>query len=217
MPPIIAAILAYIWSLVKTWGNLWAAPFQNLEMLWVIIPAYLNWWFADFFQEKKGTSLGNATSNAVIVLWAAIDWTRTSLRFFKEQIISGWNLTANIGASVLVFFYGAWVVYEGIKGNKLTHYIGRIRVVTYIVLMITPLVYGVELEITKSIIAMIAFFPVFYYLNELIEYLLPDPESIKQDGAGFSDKDNFGGSNDFGSSDSSSDLGSDDDFSDMKI
>jgi len=214
MPPIISAILMYLWDLIKTGGSLWAAPFTNLEMLWVIIPAYLNWMFADFFQEKKHTSLGNAVSNAVIVLWASIDWTRTSLRFYGDKIITGWNLTANIATSVFVFLYGAFVVYEGIKGRKLTHFIGRIRVVTYIVLMITPLVYGMEdISLAKAIISIILFFPLFYYLNELIEYLLPDPVSIKEDegSSGFESGSDSGSLNDFDTS------GKNDDFSDMKF
>ncbi|HIH42146.1 TPA: hypothetical protein HA246_00715 [Candidatus Woesearchaeota archaeon] len=181
MPPILIAILTYFWELLKTWFSLFAAPVYNLEMLWIIIPTYLNWIFADFFQEKKGTSLGNAISNAVIILWAAVDWTRTSIRFHGAKLITGWHLAGNIFASVIVFAYGAWIVYEGIKGKNITHYIGRIRIVTYIVLMITPLVYNSDIALGKAIISMILFFPVYYYLVELIDYLLPDPESIKED------------------------------------
>ena len=69
MPPILIAILTYFWELLKTWFSLFAAPVYNLEMLWIIIPTYLNWIFADFFQEKKGTSLGNAISNAKVNLY----------------------------------------------------------------------------------------------------------------------------------------------------
>ncbi len=181
MPPILIAILTYFWELLKTWGSLFAAPIYNLEMLWIIIPTVLNWIFADFFQEKKGTSLGNAISNAVVILWASIDWTRTSIRFYSTKFISGWHLTGNIISSLIVFAYGVWIVYEGIKAKNITHYIGRIRVVTYIVLMVTPLIYNSDIPLGKAIIAMILFFPAYYYLVELIDRLLPDPASIKED------------------------------------
>lgn len=181
MPPILIAILTYFWELLKTWGSLFAAPIHNLEMLWIIIPIYLNWIFADFFQEKKGTSLGNAISNAVIVLWAAVDWARTSIRFYSAKSMTGWHLTGNIFAGAVVFAYGAWIVYEGWFGNKIVHYIGRVRVVTYIVLMVTPLIYNSDIPIGKAIIAAILFFPAYYFIVEVLDYLVPDPASIRDD------------------------------------
>ena len=181
MPTTISAILLYFWGLVKTWGALFIAPIGNLEMLWIIIPIYLNWIFSEFFQEKRGTSLGNAISNATIVLWVAIDWSRTSTRFFADNVISSWHLAWNISASILVFAYGIWVVYEGVKGKNLTHYIGRVRVATYIILMGTPLIYNSPIPIGKALIAVILFFPLYYFFIELLDRLLPDPVSIRED------------------------------------
>ncbi|MBI2136211.1 hypothetical protein HYU06_04010 [Candidatus Woesearchaeota archaeon] len=209
MPPILLAVLTYFWELLKTWLSLFAAPIYNLEMLWIIIPTYLNWIFADFFQEKKGTSLGNAISNAVIVLWAAIDWSRTSIRFYGNKLITGWHLAGNVFSALVVFAYGAWIVYEGIRARNITHYIGRIRVVTYIVLMITPLIYNSDIPIGKAIFSMILFFPVYYYLVELLDYLLPDPKSIKED-EGKSGTAGSGSSSSFDLSNTSSSPGSSD-------
>src|SRR3989338_6488110 len=183
MPSTISAILLYFWGLVKTWGALFIAPIGNLEMLWIIIPIYLNWIFSEFFQEKRGTSLGNAISNATIVLWVAIDWSRTSTRFFANNAISSWHLAWNIVASVLVFAYGIWVVYEGVKGKNLTHYIGRVRVATYIILMGTPLIYNSPIPLGNALIAIVLFFPVYYFFIELLDRLLPDHASIKEDEA----------------------------------
>ena len=183
MPSTIIAILLYLWGLVKTWGALFIAPIGNLEMLWIIIPIYLNWIFSEFFQEKRGTSLGNAISNATIVLWVSIDWSRTSTRFFANNAISSWHLAWNIVASVLVFAYGIWVVYEGVKGKNLTHYIGRVRVATYIILMGTPLIYNSPIPLGNALIAIVLFFPVYYFFIELLDRLLPDPASIKEDEA----------------------------------
>ncbi len=227
MPPILLAILTYFWELLKTWGSLFAAPVTNLEMLWIIIPTYLNWIFADFFQEKKGTSLGNAISNSVIILWASVDWSRTSIRFYGNKLITGWHITGNIIASLIVFAYGVWIVYEGINAKNITHYIGRIRIVTYIVLMITPLIYNSNIPIGKAIFAMILFFPVYYYLVELLDYLLPDPESIKEDkgksggesGSSFdlSNNSTNTGSSDLGNLGSLDNNTSQNDFKDFKL
>ena len=227
MSPILLAVLTYFWELLKTWLSLFAAPVYNLEMLWIIIPTYLNWIFADFFQEKKGTSLGNAISNAVIVLWAAIDWTRTSIRFHGTKLITGWHLAGNVFSALVVFAYGVWIVYEGINAKNITHYIGRIRVVTYIVLMITPLIYNSDIPTGKAIFAGILFFPVYYYFVELLDYLLPDPKSIKEDegksgdesGSSFDLSDNQGssGSSDLGNPGSLGNNASQNDFKDFKL
>ena len=181
MTQLIAAVLTYFWELIRTWGALFIAPLGNLEMLWIIIPIYLNWVFAEFFQEKRGTSMGNAISNATIVLWVTIDWSRTSTRFFVNNAISSWHLIGNISASILVFAYGLWIVYEGIKGKNITHYIGRVRVVTYIILMGTPLIYNSPIPADKALIAIILFFPLYYFFIELLNRMLPDPASIREE------------------------------------
>ncbi|MEK6901486.1 MAG: hypothetical protein AABX37_04030 [Nanoarchaeota archaeon] len=172
------ALVAFLWELVKTWFGLFAAPFLNTEMLWIIVPVYLNWIFADFFQEKRGTSLGNAISNGVVGLWASLDWVRTSIRLYQSTVISGWHLAGNIAGSLGVFAYGLWIVHDGIKGKKIVHYIGRIRVVTYILLMITPLVYNSDMNIGMAVLAMVLFSPLFYFFGEAVEHFLPDPISI---------------------------------------
>ena len=184
------AILSYFWDLLRTWLSLFTAPIKDPSMLWILIPIYLGWIFSEAFQEKKGTSFGNAVSNAVVVFWAAIDWSRTSVNFFKDEIISLWNFVGKIVISVLVLIYGSIIVYEGLKGNNLTHYIGRIRVVSYIVIVITPLVYNtIELDL-NVLIAIILFFPLFYFIVEAIDRLTPDPTPIT--------KDNEGGNSGFG-------------------
>ena len=37
---------------------------------------HLNWISTEIFQEKIGTGLGNAISNATVIFWVSIDWTR---------------------------------------------------------------------------------------------------------------------------------------------
>ena len=174
-------LFAFLWELVKTWFGLFAAPFLNTEMLWIIIPVYLNWIFADFFQEKRGTSLGNAISNGVVGLWASLDWVRTSVRLYQSTGISGWHVVGNIAGSLAVFAYGLWIVHDGIKGKKIVHYIGRIRVVTYVLLMITPLVYNSDMNVGMAVVAMILFSPLFYFFGEAVEHFLPDPISIREE------------------------------------
>lgn len=180
---IITAILSFLLDIARAEGLLFSAPFINLDMLWVVIPIYLGWFFAEFFQEKRGTSLGNAISNGTIAFWVGADWARTTLRTRAEQHLA-MNLAffGKIFMAVIMFAYGLFIIIQGIKARKMIHYAGRIRVVTYFVLMLTPLFYGHGTNnLLYSIIAMFVFFPVFYYLIELIDYLVPDTAAIREE------------------------------------
>src|SRR3989338_1317487 len=180
----LGAFGAYFWESFVIWlKTIFVAPFQNLDMLWILIPVYLGWVFADFFQEKRGTSLGNAISNAVIVLWAGIDWIRTSVDFYTSGIrIPMTELISKLIIAGVVITYGIYIVYLGVKGRVLTKYIGRIREVTYVVIMFTPLFYNTEATVTFQLFfATIIFFPIFYYLVEWLDTLIPDQESIREE------------------------------------
>ncbi len=210
MHPAITATLMYIWGLVKTWGSLFAAPYKNLIMLWLIIPIYLNWLFADFFQEKKKTSLGNAITNATIIFWVCVDWSRTTVNFYADKTIGTWNLVWKLALASLIFLYGLWIVIDGIKGKELTHYIGRVRVVTYIALMFTPIMYN-AIDINYIVfLTIVIFFPVFYYLIELIDKITPDPKSIVETSGSLDSSSSLGGSTE--SSDFGKDTNLDKDF-----
>ncbi|AJF61296.1 TPA: hypothetical protein HA239_03665 [Candidatus Woesearchaeota archaeon] len=183
-------ILSGIWfyfidSFVLWLKAIFVAPFTNPDMLWILIPIWVGWIFADFFQEKKGTSLGNAISNGVLALWAGLDWIRTSIRAVQAGDSAHW--LSWLGKSVVALFvlsYGCWIIYLGVKGKQLTKYLGRIREVTYVVIIFSPLFYrnpvisGLSFQLLFSAVI---FFPVFYYFTEFLNWIIPDPESIKQD------------------------------------
>ncbi|MBI5398294.1 hypothetical protein HZB03_02415 [Candidatus Woesearchaeota archaeon] len=172
----------YVWELFKIWlSTLFVAPFKKFDMLWVLVPVWLTWVFTEFFQEKKGTSLGNAISNAVTPFWASLDWTRTSIRFFHTGELSLGSLIGRIALSLIVLSYGMTIIVLGIKGNKIVRYIGRIREVTYLIAVFTPVFYNVVPLSFKLVLAIIVFFPLFYFTIELIDYFTPEPKAMKTD------------------------------------
>ncbi|MFH0978111.1 MAG: hypothetical protein V1837_02295 [Candidatus Woesearchaeota archaeon] len=176
------AALDYLWLLFEKWIGLFTAPARNFELLWLIIPIYLNWIFTEFYQEKKGTSLGNAISNGFVPLWVGIDWSKTTYTMLQSKTISLNSLFwTKMGFSGLMIAYGLSIVILGIRVKKVTHYIGRIRVVTYFALMLTPIYYGATLLDWNAIIAVIVFFPLFYYFVELIDRKLPNPKTYDED------------------------------------
>jgi len=185
---ILSAVGMYLWDSFKLWSHtIFVAPFQNFEMLWILVPIYLAWIFADFFQEKKGTSLGNAISNGIIPLWAGVDWTRqtvSAITIAKVTSKVSWTVYASkFAIAAFVLFYGFWIIWEGIKGSQLTKYIGRVREVTYLVIILTPVIYEVTPLSFQLIFSIILFFPLFYYFVELLDYIIPDPVSIQEEEA----------------------------------
>ncbi len=158
-------LFTQFFSLLLTWLGIFAAPFLHLEMLWIIIPIYLSWMVTDFFQERKGTSIGNAIANGVVVFWVSFDWMRTVI---ESLTIFSWSLVVKFVLIGLVFMYGLMILIEGMRGHNIVTKLGRVRETSYVLLMFTPIIYN-EIELSwKVILSIILFFPLFYYLMELV-------------------------------------------------
>ena len=154
-----------LFYLFWNWLKIFAAPFLHLEMLWIIIPIYLSWFVTDFFQERKGTSIGNAIANGVVVFWVSFDWIRT---VFESMAGFSWSLVVKFVLIGLVFMYGLMILIEGMRGHNIVTKLGRVRETTYVLLMFTPIIYQ-EIELSwKIALAIVLFFPLFYYLMEWI-------------------------------------------------
>jgi hypothetical protein len=178
------SVLSFLWESVKAGGSLWAAPFKNFNMLWIIIPVYLGWFFAEFYQEKRGTSLGNAISNGTVALWVGADWARTTFTLLKTGEIS--LNTYFFGKLLLAAFmviYGLLIIIEGIETKGTVKFIGRIRVVTYFIVMMTPIFYDAvpNGDYIKAFVGIAIFFPIFYYFIELVDIITPDNEAIREE------------------------------------
>lgn len=172
----------FIWDLFLMWVGLFKSPFINLNLLWIIVPIWFAWFFAEFFQEKRKTSFGNAISNGVVPIWVAVDWTRFLVtKLTIENFNFEMDIIFKLGLCVFIFLYGIMVIFMGIDGDKSTKYFGRIRVISYFLLMFTPIIYGVAELSGEIIISIGLFFPIFYYIIEIMDYYIPDPKAIIED------------------------------------
>jgi len=177
---IITTALLFIWELFKIWLGIFVSPLKNLEMLWIIIPIWLNWVFAEFFQEKKGTSLGNAISNGGVLIWVGIDWIRYVVRLLTAGTLKFGALTfVKFLLAFVVLGIGSLIVIEGIKTKRFVHFVGRVRETTYILVMVSPIMYGVISLSWKVAVSIIVFAPVFYYFIELMDRYLPSPKAYE--------------------------------------
>jgi hypothetical protein len=180
---VVIAVLSYIWTLFKIWiETLFVVPVQNWEMLWLLVPVWIAWFFSEFFQEKTGTSMGNAITNAVVVLWGGIDCSRQTVKLIAEKTIhSTIDIAGRFTLIAAIFIYGVVIVRLGLKGNKIIKHIGRVRIVTYVFAMFVPVIYNAIPFSIEHLIATIVFFPLYYFIIEFIDWITPNPVAVEQD------------------------------------
>jgi len=177
-------ILDIITTFIKDIFSLLIAPIIHKELLWIIVPVYLNWVLTEFYQEKKGTSYGNAIANGFVALWVGIDWARATIDILTAK---GVKLAAvlpktipKLSVAALMGMYGLFIILLGMKSKRLVSYIGRIREVTYATIMFTPLFYGVIQPTTDILLSILVFFPIYYGIVELILHLAPTPKTYEE-------------------------------------
>ena len=178
---IISSIFLPVLNLFLDWLSIFAAPFKQPEMFWIIIPIWVNWFFTEFFIEKYGTSFGNAIGNGVIPMLASVDWTRYLYRLISEGIIElTFGVFLKLFLSVVVFGYGIFVIIAGIRIKRIVFYIGRIRWITYVLIMVTPIIYNVIKFNLRTLSVMVLFFPLYYWIIEFFDRITPEPRVYRE-------------------------------------
>lgn len=158
-----------VMEILAAFGQILTAPSKNFEMLWILVPVYLNWILTDYYQERKGTSFGNAMSNGFVAIWVGLDWTRQLATNFP-----GLSAAFAVKLAVGVFFvvFGLVIMFESAKAQPIVKYLGRIREVSYFIIVATPIYYNVIPINLITILAILVFFPVWYGIGEAFDRLL---------------------------------------------
>jgi len=179
--------IQFIFSSIVYWLSLlFVIPFKNPEILWILIPIWINLIFTDFFQEKHATSMGNAITNGAVAVWVSIDWTRYLIRTAKGF---SWIGLFDYFICALMLTFGIFIIIKGIKGKKYVHVIARIREIGYLQLMFSLLIYKVVDLSLKFMLIVLIFAPAFYYIFELIDKYTPD---LVEDKNNSNNNDNLG-------------------------
>lgn len=178
--PLLWQGLVVLWNLFTFWISLFISPVYpklHIDLLWIIIPIWLNFIITEIYQEKRGMTFGSAIQNGLVAALVGVDWMRSLTRTITSGtplIDAVFNIT--FALSFLVFFFGAFVVYVGIKGKGITKRIGRIRWVTYLLVVFTPAVYGLVPLNGDYFVAIILYYPLFYALVNMINRRIPTPD-----------------------------------------
>ncbi len=174
-------VFNYIWNLFSLWiQTLFILPFKNPDMLWILVPLWLSWFFGEFFQEKLGTSFGNAISNAVVVLWAGVDCIRQTLDLMHAGEIYD-SLLIRFLLCGLLISYGIIIIIYGTRTKDKVKRFGRIRDVTYAFAIMVPVLYNATQLTWQHFLAAIIFFPIFHYTIQLIDLKAPTPKALQKD------------------------------------
>ncbi len=191
-PVIIAFILIVVYTILSIFSgfsavsgrfiSLLTAFTKNWNMVFTLLPLYLGWFIADYYQERRSTDLGNAMSNGFMGLWAGVDWMRNS--YIAYQTSSNlFFLAFKVLLCIGMLFYAFFIMRKAARGEKIAMYIGKIREISYVAIIFTPIIYDEVPFDGITLIAAILFFPVIYGIAEFVDYyILPAPkiELIKE-------------------------------------
>lgn len=142
---------------------------QNNNFYWILIPIFFIGIITDKYQEEFGTSIGNAISNGALIIFTGFSWM---------QLISGrsqFPIDITISQylfSVLIIFYGFLIIASGFCSGKFAKKYGRIRVVTFMLMFFTMIIYVPILYNFVSIIMFVLLFPFYYaFITELLKIM----------------------------------------------
>ncbi len=174
---VILGVVMFISNSFTLWlTNLFVAPFTNYSIFKILVPVYITLVVTQLFQEKKGTSRGNAMSNAAIALWGGIDFVIMTMKngFDNSEI-------PKIVIASVIILYGLYIIVEGFLGSEIIKYVGRVREVSYFIIIFAPLYYTNATLSLEYIFGAVVFFYVYYRVVRLLDRIVPTPEVLITD------------------------------------
>ena len=145
--------------------------FQNSDILWLVIPIFFIGIVTDKYQEENGTSIGNAISNGALIIFTGFSWmeiitSRVTTDFPYDIMLS------QVLFTLFIIIYGFLIVASGFKTGRFAKTYGRIRVVTFMLIFFTMMIYVPILYNFVSIVLFVLLFPFYYaFITELIKVM----------------------------------------------
>ena len=142
---------------------------QQSDFLWIIIPIFFIGVVTDKYQEEFGTSIGNAISNGALIIFTGFSW----LQLISSRMdLPTSLLTSQYIFSFLLIAYGFMIIASGFKTGEFAKIYGRIRVITFMLMFFTMMIYVPILYNFVSIIIFVLVFPFYYaFITELIKIM----------------------------------------------
>ncbi len=121
-------------DILTSWLNLLILPFQHFDLLWRMMPVYLNGLLASIYFGPSNTA---ATFGGLTALWAGADWIR-------GYYLRGIEPSAASKVIAIVFcIYGLTALIVGLtKRKKLYGFFGRRSILTFFAISFYPIQSG---------------------------------------------------------------------------
>lgn len=143
--------------------------FQQSNFLWLIIPIFFIGVVTDKYQEEFGTSVGNAISNGALIIFTGFSWMQlisSRVGFPVDFTLSQYLF------SILMIIYGFAIVASGFRTGEFAKKYGRIRVITFMLMFFTMMIYVPLLYNFVSILVFVLLFPFYYaFITELVKVM----------------------------------------------
>lgn len=142
---------------------------QQNNFFWIVIPVLFIGILTDKYQEESGTSIGNAISNGALIIFTGFSW----IQIISSRI----NFPIDIAASqyllaVFIILYGFSIIGSGFGTGEFAKKYGRIRVITFMLIFFTMMIYVPLLYNFISIVLFVLLFPFYYaFITELVKVM----------------------------------------------
>ncbi|MFP4401979.1 MAG: hypothetical protein ACLFPL_02005 [Candidatus Nanoarchaeia archaeon] len=150
---------------------------QETQFFWLIIPIFFIGIVTDKYQEEFETSLGNAISNGTLILFTAFSWIDVILS--RVGVLPNEFVFSQLLFAGLIIMYGVAIILSGFRKGIFAKTYGRIRVVTFMLIFFTLMIYSPFLYNFTSIISFVIIFPLYYLVVTKLISILPSPKAAQ--------------------------------------
>ena len=137
--------------------------------LWILIPIFFIGIITDKYQEEFGTSIGNSISNGALIIFSGFSWIQiisSRENFALDVTISQYLL------SVMIIVYGFSIIASGFKTGRFAKKYGRIRVVTFMLMFFSLIIYVPIFYNFVSVLLFVFLFPFYYaFITEFVKVM----------------------------------------------
>ncbi len=156
------------------------SPMNNPELLWVLIPAYINWILRDLFFEKDN-SASNVFMNGSTSIWTGVIWLKylsenTELANFllDYSIVLPFSIQLKTIISFSLICFGIFLMWTALSDNEFFMHFGRERVISFLIIIFSPIVYDIIQFDFLFAVSSLVFFTCTTFVLFILSKIIPN-------------------------------------------
>jgi len=165
-------VLDFIGNAFVIWAKLIIFPFLHADLLWRMLPIYLNGILMGIYTRSKNDFYKGAIFGGVVSILAGIDWIRASVNGDVAFSLLNWVI------AICFCVYGLFSAIVGLVKKRQFYFIfGRRSIFTFFAISFYPIqtgfIYNVELNVIASIFivalpAILIFELIVFFLRKIL-------------------------------------------------